>query len=239
MVVTLGLAFVAGVLSTLSPCVLPILPLVFGAAVGAHRFGVLALSAGLVLAFVAVGLFVATAGFAMGLDGGVFRFVSAALLGAAGILLLSGRLQDRLAVATGPVTEGASRFFGRMPGGGLSGQFLLGVALGTMWSPCVGPTLGAASLLAAQGKALGAVALTMGVFGLGAALPLAGVGLLSREAMRRWRGRIASGAASGKRLLGGAALAISVLILTGADRAVETALVQASPDWVTDLTTRY
>ena len=225
--------------STLSPCVLPLLPIVFGAAASTHRLGVLALSAGLVLAFVAVGLFVATVGFASGLDGGVFRFVSALLLGAAGIVLLSARLQDRFALAAGGVSGQGARLLARLPGRGLSGQFLLGAALGAVWSPCVGPTLGAASLLAAQGRALGPVALTMAAFGLGTALPLAAIGLLSREALQRWRGRLASGAATGKRLLGGAALAISLLILTGADRSLETALVEASPAWLTDLTTRY
>ena len=239
MLAGLGLAFLAGVLSTLSPCVLPILPLVFGAAVAAHRFGVVALSAGLVFAFVGVGLFVATIGFAAGLDGDVFRWVAAAALGLTGVVLLSGRLQGRLALAAGRVSDGANRFLAMLPGQGVSGQFLLGVALGMVWSPCVGPTLGAASLLAAQGKDLGAVALTMAAFGLGAGLPLLLVGHLSREALRRWRGRMAQGASIGKTLLGGAALVVSVLILTGADRAVETVLVTASPGWLTDLTTKY
>ena len=239
MFASLGFAMLAGVLSTLSPCVLPILPLVLGAAMAAHRFGVLALSAGLVLAFVAVGLFVATVGFAAGLDGGVFRAVAAVALGLVGVVLLSGSLQGRLAAATGRVSDGGNRLLARLPGRGLAGQFLLGVALGMVWSPCVGPTLGAASLLAAQGKDLGAVALTMAAFGLGAGLPLLLIGSLSREALRRWRGRMVRGAAVGKTLLGGAALAVSVLILTGADRALETVLVTASPGWLMDLTTKY
>ena len=66
--VGIGLALLAGVLSTLSPCVLPILPMVLGAAVSEHRFGPAALAAGLTLSFVAIGLFVATIGFSLGLD---------------------------------------------------------------------------------------------------------------------------------------------------------------------------
>ena len=76
--------------------------------------------------------------------------------------------------------------------GGLGGQFAVGLLLGAVWSPCVGPTLGAASLLAAQGRDLGQVALTMFVFGLGAALPLLALGLASREVMMRWRHRLAA-----------------------------------------------
>jgi len=68
---------------------------------------------------------------------------------------------------------------------GLGGQFLLDLLLGAVWSPCVGPTLGAVSILAAKGENLGQVALTMIAFGLDAALPLILFGLLSREALLR------------------------------------------------------
>ena len=77
MATTFGLAFLAGILSVLSPCVLPLLPLVLGAAASEHRLGPAALAAGLALSFVAIGLFVATVGFAVGLDGDVFRTVAA------------------------------------------------------------------------------------------------------------------------------------------------------------------
>ncbi len=65
---TLGLALIAGVLSTLSPCVLPLLPIVLGAAASQHRFGPVALATGLAISFVVIGLFVATLGFAIGFD---------------------------------------------------------------------------------------------------------------------------------------------------------------------------
>lgn len=234
-----GFGFLAGVLSTLSPCVLPLLPLVLGAAAAAHRLGMLALTAGLVIAFVAVGLFVATIGFAIGLDGEVFRIASAVMLGALGVVLLSGALQARFAVAAGGIGDAGNRLLARIAPSGLGGQFIVGLVLGAIWSPCVGPTLGAASTLAAQGKDLAAVAAVMAAFGLGAALPLVVVGSLSREAMKRWRGRMMTAGSGGKYVLGGGALAVAVLILTGWDHALETALVAASPGWLVDLTTRY
>lgn len=238
---TLGSAlfgFAAGALSTLSPCVLPLLPLVLGGAAGAHRFGVAALSAGLVLSFVSVGLFVAVVGFGIGLDGAVFRTGAAALLGIVGVVLLSGALQQRFAMATSGFASAGNRLMARF-GGGLGGQFAIGVVLGAVWSPCVGPTLGAASALAAQGRDLASVAGVMLAFGIGAATPLAIVGTLSREAMRRWRGRMMQAGQGGKYLLGGAALVVSVLILSGLDHRLEAALVAASPDWLMDLTTRF
>jgi cytochrome c biogenesis protein CcdA len=103
----------------------------------------------------------------------------------------------------------------------------------------VGPTLGAASILAAKGEDLGQVALTMLAFGVGAALPLMVLGFVSREAMMRWRGRLMEAGKGGKMLLGVLLVAVGLLVATGADKKVEAFLVEASPDWLTDLTTRY
>ena len=236
---SVGFGFLAGLLSTLSPCVLPLLPMVLGPATAAHRLGLPALAAGLATSFVAVGLFVATIGFSIGLDGEWFRTASAAMLGLMGIVLLSTGLQNRLAAAGGGVSNAGHRLIGRLQPDGLGGQFVLGLLLGAVWSPCVGPTLGAASVLAAQGQSLFAVAAVMLAFGVGAALPLLLVGLLSREAVKRWRGAMLRAGKSGKSLLGAAALLVSLLILTGADHRIEAFILDHSPDWLARLTTRY
>jgi len=238
-VTVIALAFAAGLLSILSPCVLPLLPIVLGAAVTQHRWGPLALASGLAISFTVLGLLVAVAGFALGLDGNVFRTVAAIIMIAMGLVLLMPAWQTRLATAGGPVSDWTDRTFGGFSGSGLNGQFAMGLLLGAVWSPCVGPTLGAASLLASQGRDLGQVAITMTVFGLGAALPLAILGLLSRSALMRIRGRMLSAGQFGKVLLGVALLLIGVGIVTGADKWTETVLVNASPAWLTDLTTRF
>ena len=186
-----------------------------------------------------IGLFVATLGFAIGLDGVVFRRVAAGLLVAVGLVLLVPPIQARLAAAAGPLVDAIDRRFGGRPGAGLSGQFGLSLLLGAVWSPCVGPTLGAASLLAAQGRDLAAVAATMGAFGLGAALPLLVLGTLSRGVILRARGgmmRLGQGLKAG---LGLILVATGLAVLIGLDKALETALVEASPDWLNALTTRY
>ena len=237
--VSVGLGFTAGMLSTLSPCVLPLLPLVLGPALAAHRLGVPALLAGLVLSFASIGMFVGTIGFAIGLDGDVFRDISAVLLAGMGGILLSSALQERFAMAAGSLSNAGSRLIARVTPTGVKGQFVVGVLLGAVWSPCVGPTLGAASVLAAQRENLLSVAAVMIAFGLGTAVPLLLVGSLSRTAMMRWRGKMMNAGRMRKLLLGGGAVTIAVLILTGADHALEAALVAASPAWLTDFTTRF
>jgi cytochrome c-type biogenesis protein len=235
----LALALLAGVLSTLSPCVLPLLPIVLGAALTEHRFGPVALSLGVAVSYVAVGLFVATVGFAIGLDQDILRNVAAALLIVIGAVLLLPKLQGQLAVAAGPFGNWAQNQAGGMSTRGLTGQFALGLLLGVVWSPCVGPTLGAASVLAAQGKDLGHVAVTMIAFGIGAAAPLIVLGLLSREVLMHWRDRLLKAGKSGKYALGALLLLLGVLIVSGLDKKLETVLVDASPAWLTRLTTQF
>lgn len=236
---TVGFAFLAGLLSVLSPCVLPLVPIVLGTAASEHRLGPVALALGLALSFTAIGLFVATIGFSIGLDGDVFRSAGAVLLVILGAVLMLPRLQARVATAAGPVGAWAEERFGRFGSGGLSGQFGVGLLLGAAWSPCVGPTLGAASLLAARGEHLGSVALTMLAFGIGAAAPLMLLGFVSREALMRWRGGLAAAGKGVKAALGVVMVVLGLLVLTGTDKRVEAAAVAASPDWLNAVTTRY
>jgi cytochrome c biogenesis protein CcdA len=94
---TIGLAFLAGCLSVLSPCVLPLVPIVLGSAASEHRLGSVALAAGLALSFTTIGLFVATIGFAIGLDQDVLRTFGAVLLIALGFVLVLPNLQAQVA----------------------------------------------------------------------------------------------------------------------------------------------
>ena len=235
----LALAFAAGLLSILSPCVLPLVPIVLGAAVVAHPLGALALAAGLAVSFTALGLLLALVGFGLGIDPGMFRVAAAVIMIGLGVILVMPSWQAQLAAAGGPVSSWADRRFGGFASSGLAGQFAIGLLLGAVWSPCVGPTLGAASLLASQGQDLLRVTLTMAVFGVGAALPLILLGLLSRATLMRVRSSLMSAGKLGKTLLGAAFIVIGVAIVSGADKRIEAALVDASPQWLTELTTSF
>lgn len=239
MLATAALAFFAGILSTLSPCVVPLIPLVLGAAVTEHKLGPIALASGLALSFTTVGLFVATVGYAVGFDAGVFRSAGAILMVAIGLVLLIPKFQASLAIASGPVGNWAESRFGGNSKAGLSGQFFVGLLLGIVWAPCAGPTLGAASILAARGESLPQVSATMLVFGLGAAFPLLLLGVLSRETLLSVRGRLIATGAGAKVALGAILTVLGLLILTGFDRRIEIILVDISPAWLTSLTTRF
>jgi len=231
------LALLAGILSILSPCVLPLVPVVLTGAVAEHRLAPLALAAGVALSFTAIGLFVATIGFSIGLDLALFRTVAALLLIVVGAVLMVPRLQVGFATAAGPVSNWTQNRFGHLSTSGISGQFGVGLLLGAVWTPCVGPTLGAASVMAARGEDLATVTLTMLAFGIGTALPLLVLSALSREALLRWRGRMMSAADVLKLALGILLILAGAMTLTGFDRTVQTALLDVLPDWMLALTT--
>ncbi|MHB9117181.1 MAG: cytochrome c biogenesis CcdA family protein [Burkholderiales bacterium] len=232
-----GLALGAGALSTLSPCVLPLVPILIGTAFNAHRLGPFALAAGVALSFTLVGVFVASLGASLGIDPGVFRQGAAVLLLVFGTILLSARLQERFALAASGVSGVGQSLLSRLSFDSLLGQLLLGLLLGVVWSPCVGPTLGAAVTLASQGQSLAQVALLMAFFGIGAGTPLVGLGLLSRQAVGRVRGKLLAAGRVGKYVLGGIMLLLGGMILSGLDKNFETWVLQAAPDWLVSLTT--
>lgn len=122
---------------------------------------------------------------------------------------------------------------------GLSGQFVIGLVLGLVWSPCVGPTLGPAIVLASQGSHLPQVALIMGIFGLGVGLPVVALAYVSREALAKTRGGLMQAGKTGKAVLGAITISLSILILCGADSPLETCVVDRSPSWPAKLTTHF
>lgn len=234
-----GLAYLAGLLSTLSPCVLPLLPILVASALQQHRLGPLALALGLSLSFTAAALFVATLGFAVDVDAARLRAIGAVLLIAFGLVLAWPRLQEAFARATARLGRAGDALAERLHVSGWSGQFLLGALLGLVWAPCVGPTLGAATTLATQGERLPQVALLLLVFGLGAGTPLLLAGQLSQRAAQRWRGPLAAFARHGRRVLGLLLVALGVALLAGADKQAEAFLLRHLPPWLGELIARF
>lgn len=234
----LVLTFVAGLLTVLSPCVLPALPIVVGSAGSTHRAGPLALAFGLVVSFVVVGVLLAAAGTALPFDGESVRAIGAAGFVAAGLFLVSSRLQDKLALWLAPLSTWAARGTGALPASaGLVEQFGVGALLGLVWSPCTGPTLGAAVGLAAQGG-MARAALLMLSYGIGAVLPLLVAAYSARRFGRRL-GILRSCGARAKVAFGAVAIIVGVAVLTGLDKTLESSLVQRLPQGWVDLLARY
>jgi cytochrome c biogenesis protein CcdA len=231
--VSLLLAGLAGMLASLSPCVLPILPIVLAAAGAEHRFGPLALAGGLALSFAGAGMLLGLAGFALGLDADVLRVGAAILMLLAGLLLLASSLAARLSAAAEHALQPVTAFASRMTARGIGGQFGLGAVLGLAWAPCTGPALGAAVALSAQAATAPQAAATMVAFALGASIPLVALGYAARGSAPALKRRLGGAGGAIRPVLGVALALFGVLVLTGLDKRIEAVATAALPEaWV-------
>ena len=237
--ITLGLAFLAGLVTTLSPCVLPILPMIASAATGKHPLGLPALAAGLALAFTLVGVSVAASGHLIGLEEDSLRLAAGALMTVVAVVLLSTTLQQRfarMATGLGGAAHGlASGIRADHPGA----QFAIGTLMGIAWSPCVGPTLGAAIALAAGGSGIAEATVIMAVFSVAAVVPLTAAGLASRRLFALNREGLQRAGDVGRKVMGWSLLLIGGLVLLGLDKRLEVFLLDLAPEWLLALTTRF
>jgi cytochrome c-type biogenesis protein len=235
----LGLAWVAGSLTTLNPCVFPLLPLVLGGAVQENRLAPVAMGAGMVAAFAALGLLVGVAGDAFGLNPDHIRVTGALLLIGFGLVMLVPWLNVRFTAWMAPMATGADSATRRFNAGSMTGAFAIGGLLGMVWSPCSGPMLASAlTIVATEGGALRGT-VVLGVFGLGAATVLVAAAYASRAGFGRVRGWVLTHMDRVKRGFGILVLLLGLAILMGGDKWLETQLIRVMPQGWIDLTTRF
>ena len=138
------LAYLGGVLTIVSPCILPVLPFVFARADRKFLQSGLPMLVGLCLAFAAVATLASVAGGWAVQANAAGRWIAMALLALFGVTLLFPALADRL---TRPLVALGGRMSASIdahehPGGSIAPSLLLGVATGLLWAPCAGPILG-------------------------------------------------------------------------------------------------
>ncbi len=226
------IAFAAGGITTLSPCVLPLLPILLSSSLQEGRWRPLGVMLGFIGAFSLTTLALAFLVRLWSLPPDIHRSLSVALLLLFGIVLAVPPLGHRFeawAAQLLPATDGGET----RPG--FWGGLLLGAALGLAWTPCVGPIMAAVITLALnEAVTLGAVIVTLS-FSVGASLPMAAV-LLGGSALSRrlrWFQRRSDGV---RVVLGLLLLLTAGLIASGADRSIQAALLQAFPGWDRALT---
>ncbi|WP_126975362.1 cytochrome c biogenesis CcdA family protein [Frigidibacter oleivorans] len=228
------LAFAAGLLTLINPCVLPVLPLVLASAAQAHRWGPVALMAGMSASFVAAGLLVAAAGQSLGLDEERMVQAGALLMMAFGAVLLVPSFSTGFATATAGIAARADAGIDRLDRGP-AGLALGGAFLGLAWSPCIGPTLGGAIALASQGENLLRAGAVMLAFAAGVSALMLAFAYGARAALLRRRAALRALAVRSRPILGAAFLIIGLATLTGALRGLEMLAVRYLPPWLQDL----
>jgi cytochrome c biogenesis protein CcdA len=221
------LAFLAGVITVLSPCVLPLLPVILASAVQAGKLRPWGVLAGFVLSFSAVTLLLATVVSSVGLNPAWVRTLSGIILLIAGLVLAIPRFSHAFEMRT----SGIANLSTRIPAGnGFWGGLALGISLGLAWTPCVGPIMASVITLALNQEITGgAVAITL-AYSLGTALPMGAVIFGGRALVQRvsW---IQQHTNLIRAIFGALLILAGVLILTGFDRTIQVWLLRTFPNW--------
>lgn len=227
MLLVLVFAFVAGVLTILAPCALPVIPLALGAGSTGGRRRVTGLVLGFGVTFVGATVLLAAALAALGLTTDGLRIISVVVLVVAGLSLAVPRVEAFIERRLGPLAGIGVRVAGDQRESGIGGGIVLGAAIGLLWAPCVGPIMaGVIAAAAVHGPSIETVAIAIS-YVAGAAVPIAliaGWGRRASEAMRTLSSRIRL-----RRAFGVAMLVTALLVGTGLDRGLQAGVADALP----------
>ena len=258
MLVLVVVAFIAGLVTAVSPCVLPILPVVLATGADGDRRRPYLVIAGLIASFTVFTLASVQIISALGLPSSALRDIAIAIIAIFGLTLLvpaisvvferaTGRLQragarlmtqstpGSLALATGAVATDGAPSAPSPKRASIVGGLLTGVGLGLVWTPCAGPILGAITSLAVTAPGSSSTLVLVFAYSVGAGLPLLAIAQGGRAMMARLRLRSASGWAT--KAFGVVVIATAGLMAVGADTALSASLTSALPNWTDALQT--
>jgi len=217
------IAFLGGVLTVLSPCVLPVLPVLLSGTVGgpARPAGIVV---GFLGSFVLLTLFLASLVSFLPVGADTLRWLAVALLFVFGLTLAVPGFQRRFGeVAARAVPQ-------RTPGNGngFVGGVLVGATLGLVWTPCVGPILASVTTLALSGQVTAFAAAVTLAYALGVALPMLAVMRGGRALLRRVPA-LMSNLGRVQQAFGLVLAVFAVGMAFGVDRAAQTFIVEHVP----------
>lgn len=225
-------SFMAGVVTILSPCVLPVLPIILSSSVGSGKqrpFGVIL---GFVLSFTFFTLFLSSLVRATGVSADALRFGSIVVIFGLGASLIFSWVQQRL--------EQVFTVFSRFaPSGnnrqGLIGGVLVGVSLGLLWTPCVGPILAAVISLALTGSVSGTAVLVTLAYAVGTSIPMFAIMYGGRSLLNKvpW---LLKNTAQIQKAFGVVMMLTALAIFFNWDRQLQTWVLQSFPEYGVGLT---
>ena len=151
-----------------------------------------------------------------------------------GLVMLLPALSGRFSAATAGFAARADAQIDGTIDAGLGGQFLAGALLGAVWSPCIGPTLGAAIALASTGESLGRAGAIMVAFALGVSTLIVTLAYGAQSAIRRRQATLRVLAERAKPVMGAVFIAVGLALWFGLHHGIETWLVDNLPAWLID-----
>ncbi len=233
MIVLMVFALVAGIVTVLSPCILPVLPVVLASAFGSSRWRPLGIVVGLVVSFAFFTLALTTLVAQFNISADLLRLMAAAVIALFALVLLVPALQQRFELLSSRLAGVGG---GETGEGGFGSGAVVGASLGLVWAPCAGPILAAVTTVVATNRiSLEAVAV-ISSYSLGVGLPMLLIAYGGRRAVSRIR-PLQRYTGTLQRAFAVVMLAFAASFFLGVDRTVQAALVQSVPDAYTNALT--
>lgn len=219
------LVFLAGIVTIMKPCCLPLVPVVFSGSAG-HRLRPLAIVSGLTLSFTTMGVLVSAFGATFAGFTDSLRSLAILFIIGMGAVLFDDDINMEFMKLSGSITQGLRQNFGflnkyssTLPEGSLMGGFFLGMSLGVLWIPCVGPILGAVLAYVASVGNMSYGAWMLFVYSVGMSLPMLSIAYYGKKVTNRYQWFSRNGELL-KKLSGLVLIVIGIMLLFGIDKLI-------------------
>ena len=185
MILLIAFAFLAGIITIVSPCILPILPIILSSSIGGHdigKFRPVGVVSGFILSFTFFTLFLSAIVRLTGISADTLRLVSIIVIGGFGVSLIYPQFQ---LLVEGLFSKLARIMPSSQNKSGFGGGLLIGLSVGLLWTPCVGPILASVISLAITGTVTFDAFLITLAYSLGTAIPMLLIILGGQNVLRR------------------------------------------------------
>jgi cytochrome c biogenesis protein CcdA/thiol-disulfide isomerase/thioredoxin len=230
MIILAFFAFLSGIVTILSPCILPVLPIILSGSIGGRRKP-LGVVTGFVLSFSLFTLILSTLVQALQIPPDALRMAAIVIIVVFGAVLVIPRFQMGFEIL-------ASKMVRKKQGSqksGFKGGIMVGASLGLLWTPCVGPIMASVIGLAVSRQVDGGAVVIIIAYAAGTALPMLGVMLGGRKIINRFP-RLTASTGKIQRVFGVVMIVIGLSIGFGLDRRFQTMILTAFPNYGTGLT---
>lgn len=235
MLLLMPIAFVSGILTVFSPCVLPILPIVLASGIDGNSKRIKGVIVGLIISFTITSLLLATFARALGVPADTVRVLAVVLLVVFGLSLIFPIIWEKIQVFIERYWH-----FGayKSKNSGFWGGFLTGVSLGIIWTPCIGPVVAAMATLAAVSSFSLTMVLVIFAYALGVGIPLyfiakGGANISQKLTFFKTQNQKI------RQVFGIIVLATALFIWTGADRSLQAWTLANLPEGWTQIVTTF
>lgn len=232
MIVLILFAFIAGFVTILSPCILPILPIVLSGGISGGKRRPIGIVLGFVISFTFFTLFLSSLVTLIRISPDTLRFMSVVIIFSLGISMLIPQFQLMIERMFAKISN---KFTIKKSGDGFGGGVLLGTSLGLVWTPCVGPILASVITLAASNALTTSSLFITLAYSMGTAIPLLLITYGGRALLHKvpW---LLQNTVTVQKLFGIVMMIVSIGIYFNIDRSFQSYILDVFPNYGTNLT---